>query len=256
MPFYLQPNQHKRNPYRSRNLLALQRIRSEKGGKHEICLAFSHTCGKARAGGRSRPRAECCATRGSVRAPPAAAQVVLHHPSRSRAPRRGATPPGPWRCCWSGGGDGRKQQEARRAPSSTGAQENQAGPLTTARIGGHNTQGGAEDREKATPGPETTDPGQGAADLATGHQKLTNAAAGRCDLTTLVPIGRGSGGRGQEERAASSGMLSTDPGFTGTDGPSAGDRVGGGPAGGSEERGEDGAAGNYEEGAQSACVGS
>ena len=44
---------------------------------------------------------------------------------------------------------------------------------------------------------------------------------------TLVPIGRGSGGRGQEERAASSGMLSTDPGFTGTDRPPAGDRAGG-----------------------------
>jgi len=82
--------------------------------------------------------------------------------------------------------------------------------------------GSADDRED-TPGPETTDSGQGAADLATGHQKQTNAVAGGCDLTTLVPIGRGSGGRGQEERAASSGMLSTDPGFTGTDGPPAGD---------------------------------
>ena len=29
----------------------------------------------------------------------------------------------------------------------------------------------------------------------TGHRKPTNAAAGRCDLTTLVPMGRGSGGR-------------------------------------------------------------
>jgi hypothetical protein len=88
------------------------------------------------------------------------------------------------------------------------------------------THGSADDRED-TPGPKTTNPGQGAADLVTGHQKLTNAVANRCDLTTLVPIGRGSGGRGYEERTASGGMLSIDPGFTGADGPPAGGRAGG-----------------------------
>ena len=45
--------------------------------------------------------------------------------------------------------------------------------------------GSADNREKDSPGPETTDPGQAAADLTTGHRKSTNAAAGRCDLNDL-----------------------------------------------------------------------
>ena len=45
--------------------------------------------------------------------------------------------------------------------------------------------GSADNREKDSPGPETTDPGQAVADLTTGHRKSTNAAAGRCDLNDL-----------------------------------------------------------------------
>ena len=45
--------------------------------------------------------------------------------------------------------------------------------------------GSADNREKDSSGPETTDPGQAAADLTTGHRKSTNAVAGRCDLNDL-----------------------------------------------------------------------
>ena len=73
-------------------------------------------------------------------------------------------------------------------------------PLTTARICGHSPGAGADNREKATPGSETTDPGRGAADLAIDHRKPTDAAASGRDLDDVGADGQGKRGKkGVEE---------------------------------------------------------